>query len=341
MIQGLVMASLLYGPQTQESIRIQKLSELFEPRPGNLLPLNKISELENTKEPEKIKGQIWINPPKGLCLIVRGDEKKKDQNICKRTPYRWTVDDLDSRGRLSLMVMQMAEWDDGIFLQWQTPYRLGNFVAAGDRESGAYEDIVIKTCQAETNDGERTIAIEAFNGRRWKVTLPNEDTPVNEVEAEIPNLMVNVDSKKKKEQEAEEAKKAETKKEEAKDEKKEEPKKPEDKKDVNASSGSVLGSLLSGEYKEHLKPKLRYNIPSRGAFKMESGRFTETGSPQGMTGECRYIFKNAPGDKDSGAIECHDTDTMDEVYVHVPCFSQLEVREKKKPKSDVKKETKK
>lgn len=337
MIHGLVMASLLYGPHTPAAERIQKLSELFEPRPGKLLPLDRISALENTKNPELIKGEIWIRPPKGQCLILRGDEKRRDRNICKPTPFKWTVDDLDTMGRFNLQVLLMEEWDDGVFLTWQTPYRIGNFVAAGDRESGAYEDVLIKTCKAWTMDGDRFAALEAFDGRRWKISLPEFDTPVNAVETEIPNLMVNIDTAKKKEAEA--AKEQAEKKDEHGEKKDEHGAKPEDKKDAKPGR-SVLGSLLSGEYKEQLKPKPKFHLPSRGAYRMESGRFTETGSPQGMTGECRYIFKNAPGDKSSGAIECHDTDTMDELYVHVPCFSELTVREKPK-KTGKKEESKK
>lgn len=326
MIRALVMAALLYGPHTPKAERSQKLSDRFEPRPGQLLSVDRISLLENSKNPEMIRGEIWIRPPEGQCLIIRGHFERRDQTICKPTPYKWTINDLDSLGRFRLNVMILAEWDDGTFLTWETPYRIGNFVAAGDKDSGNFEDVLIKRCQATTHDDDRSIVIEAFDGRRWKISLPEFDTPVREVEPEIPNLMVNVDSSKK-------PGAAETKTEDPADPKKSEA--PADKTEENTvkkdekAPSSVIGSLLSGGYKGHSVQTVRYNLPARGAFKMESGRFSETGAPQGMKGECRYIFENAPGDSKSGAIECHDTDTMDALYVHLPCFSELKVRKKK------------
>ncbi|RZA12047.1 MAG: hypothetical protein EOP10_32040, partial [Proteobacteria bacterium] len=188
MISALVMGALLYGPQTPEAERIKRLTDFFEPRPGKLLTHDRISFLENSKKPELIKGEIWIRPPKGQCLIIRSDREQRDLTVCKPTPFKWTVDSLDSFGRFRLHATIMAEWDEGIDLTWETPYRIGNFVPAGDKDTNFSEDIVIKTCEAKVVDDERIVLLEAFDGRRWKIMLPEFDTPVLDEEPEIPNL---------------------------------------------------------------------------------------------------------------------------------------------------------
>lgn len=330
-----VAAALLFGPRTPEAERQKKISPLFEPKPGAELELDRLSMLENTAKPSAMKGQIWIKPPKGQCLIVRGNMDRADKSYCKPSPIYWTLDDLDGLGRLKLTVLIEAEWDDGITLSWNSHYRVGNFVDAGDKKDGFYSDIIISKCTATSTDGDRSILLETFEGRRWRINLPEYDSPVRSFDPGIPNLLVNIDSKKNADgsnidKKAEAEKKA--KEEEAHGGKKDEHggtdehgAKKDDKKPA-AGGGSVLGDLLTKGFKADETKEIKYNLPVRGAFKMESGLFTETGSPKGMNGECRYMFKNAPGDPKSGAIECHDTDTLDNVYVHVTCFSELKER---------------
>ncbi len=333
-----IAASLLYGAKAPEAERRQKLDPLFSPRPGAPLELERLSLLENSKRPSYIRGQIWVKPPKGLCLIVRTDMKKPDQNVCKAKPISWEIDDLDAAGRLRLHVSTPEEWDDGLDMIWTSPYRLATLVAAGDKEAGSFEEVPIQSCKAKTVENERSITLETFAGRKFFITLPEFDTPIASKQAESPNLIVNIDTAKTKE--AEKAKAAEHGKDEH--EKKDEHGAPEPAKDEHgppkeAAKGggtSVLGQLLTKGYNQEAHQEEKFTLNTRHAYKMESGYFSETGAPRGMTGICRYIFKNAPGDPDSGAIECHDTDTLDSIYVHVTCFSQLKVHEK--PKSDAK-----
>jgi hypothetical protein len=96
-------------------------------------------------------------------------------------------------------------------------------------------------------------------------------------------------------------------------------------------SKSVLGQLLSGEYKKTQKQEFIFRVSRRNAYEMSSSGFSETSSPQGMLGKCRYFFSGAPGDPASGVIECYDTDTFDTIYTHVTCFSEF------KPKLNAKK----
>ncbi|RYZ53291.1 MAG: hypothetical protein EOP07_18070, partial [Proteobacteria bacterium] len=253
-----VAGALLFGPRTPEAERQQKISPLFEPKPGAELELDRLSMLENSAKPSSMKGQIWIKPPKGQCLIVRGDMDRPDKSYCKPSPIFWTLDDLDGLGRLKLTVLIEAEWDDGITLSWNSHYRVGNFVDAGDKKDGFYSDIIIKKCTATATDGDRSILLESFEGRRWRINLPEYDSPVRSVDPGIPNLLVNIDSKKNADgsnidKKAEAEKKA--KEEEAHGGKKDEHAatddhgaKKDDKKPA-AGGGSVLGDLLTKGFK--------------------------------------------------------------------------------------------
>ena len=346
-------AQLLYGPTSTEAERRQKLSGLFTPRPGAELTLDRLSLLENSSRPSYIKGYIGVKPPAGQCVIIRTDFKNRDQLVCKPTQISWEIEDLDAFGRLNFQAMLQTEWDEGTSLSWKTNIRLGNFVASGKAGSGEYEDIPIKSCTATTVDNERSILLESFEGRRWRISLPEFDTPIHAKEAVIPNLMVNIDSKMTAEKEAREnaGKGAQGKTDEhgkplpaATDEhgKTAEPEAGEDgqgeKKPAAGGGGSALGRLLTKGYIKEELPEIKFILPARGSFKMESGRFTETGSPRGMNGLCRYMFKNAPGDPKSGAVECNDTDTLDSVYINVTCFPEL--KERLAPKSKIKSEVK-
>lgn len=338
-------AGLLFGPRTPQAERQQILSKIFEPKPGSQLVLDRLSMLENEKNPERMQGKIWVRPPKGQCIIIRTNQMHHDKTYCKPSPISWSIGDLDGLGYLNLIVLLQEEWDDGVLLNWRTNYRIGNFVDAGDKVTGDYSDIVIKSCKASETDGERSVLLESFEGRRWRINLPVYDKPVLDVEPTAPNLMVNIDSNKNADGSVIDKKADQEKKAKAEDAAAshggghgdEHGRKTEDKKDEKKPSGgggSVLGALLSKGYQTTETKEIKYYLPAKGAYKMESGMFTETGSPKGMNGECRYMFRNAPGDKDSGAIECHDTDTLDHVYVHVTCFPQLKARLKPSGKAE-------
>ncbi len=331
------VAASLFGPQTPEAERQNLLAPHFKPRPGDLLELDRLSLLENKADPALIKGYIWVTPPVGQCLIVRGSAKKRDKTFCKKLPFAWSIDDLDALGQLKLRVLVKEEWDEGVQMIWNTHYRIGSFVEAGEKESGNFSDIVIKACTATETDGDRSILLESFEGRRWRINLPEFDSPVREVEPSMPNLIVNIDSKKNADgtlidRKAEDEKKLND--DEIAANKKGAPQEGQSSEEAagdknnakKTGGGSVLGALLSKGYEAEVIHVIKFRLPARGSYQMESGLFTETGAPKGMNGECRYMFNSAPGDPQSGAIECYDTDTMDNVYMHVTCFSQLKAR---------------
>jgi hypothetical protein len=342
------LSQTLITPQMSTAQRHERLGPLFEPRPGTRLEMSRKVLADRTKDPLFLKGEIWVKPPKGSCLRIRSDFDKPDQKICRPQTISWNIHEIDPAGRIQRLVIA-GNPDEGTLLTWNTPYRMANFVAFGKMEKGEDEDVPVWSCEAQEVEDpvnpklakERSIILTLFNGRRWRIDLPEVDTA-------LPPPKV------KKPEPVQDAPQAET-KEEPKAEAKEEPK--ADPKNTEAAPSpetprekSRLEKLLSGESVEEEKIAYYFRVTGQEVFEMPSTFFREGDSPGGLKGKCRYKFKGASYDKDSGVIECYDTSSMDAVYVHVPCMSQLSSRpvfpppekeEQVKPKAPEKKEEQK
>jgi len=82
------------------------------------------------------------------------------------------------------------------------------------------------------------------------------------------------------------------------------------------------GRVMSTGYDED--EEAAWMIPARDTFVMDASSFiTQDSGPRGKTGKCRYQLKNAPDDKESGWIECHDADKYKIVYTYLPCTKAL------------------
>jgi hypothetical protein len=291
-----LMASQLIFPEgTTLEQRQTVLKNFFSPRPGEMLEVTPRAIASERRDPLLVKGELWIHPPKGSCLTVRRDFKQKDRTYCKKTPITWEIFDLDAAGRLHFNVFVEND-PETAFITWPTPYRVANYVPLGAMESGDNFNIPIHKCEAVDDGPLRKIILHTMDNRRWFIFLPEYDAPLKAAEP-LPNLHVQSDVKKEE--------------------------KPEAATGEKKAPKSVLGQLLSGEYKKTKKQDFIFRVSRRNAYEMSSSGFSETGSPQGMQGKCRYSFSGAPGDPSSGVIECYDTDTFDTIYTHVTCFSQF------------------
>jgi hypothetical protein len=290
------MASQLLFPQGSTLEQRQAvLKAYFSPEPGRMLTVTPRAVAVERRDPLLVKGELWIDPPKGRCLIVRRDYEQKDRTYCKKSPISWDIFDLDASGRLHFNVLTDND-PEFTYLSWPTPYRVANYVPLGAMESGENHNIPIQKCEAVDDGMLRKIVLHTMDHRRWFIFLPDYDQPLT-IKEPVPNLIVASDLKKEEKV----------------------PEKGEEKKPAK----SVLGQLLSGEYKKAQKQDFIFRIKRRNAYEMSSSGFSETASPQGMQGKCRYMFSGAPGDPESGVIECYDTDTFDTIYTHVTCFSQF------------------
>lgn len=299
---ALTASQLLFPPNSTLEQRQAVLKKFFSPMPGEMLTVTDRAVAVERRDPLLVKGELWIHPPKGTCLIVRRDFEQKDRTYCKKTPITWDIFDLDASGRLHFNVL-LENDPETTWVTWPTPYRVANYVPLGATESGDNYNIPIQKCEAVDDGIMRKIILHTMDNRRWYIFLPEYDEPMKVAEP-LPNLHVQSDMKKEE--------------------------KPAEKTGEKKPAKSVLGQLLSGEYKKAQKQEFIFRVSRRNAYEMSSSGFSETSSPQGMLGKCRYSFSGAPGDPQSGVIECYDTDTFDTIYTHVTCFSEF--KPKLKPK---------
>jgi hypothetical protein len=291
----LMASQLMYPKGSTMEQRQALLKKYFRPAPGEMLHVTDRAMAVERRDPLLVKGELWIDPPPGQCLTVRRDFEQRDRTYCKKTPLTWDIFELDAVGRLHFNVFIESSPDTTI-ISWPTPYRVANYIPLGAMETGENYNIPIQKCEAIDEGTHRKIILHTMDHRRWFIFLPEYDQPIKVAEP-IPNLHVQSDVKQ-----------------EEKTETGDKEKKP---------AKSVLGQLLSGEYKKEKKQEFIFRVSRRNAYEMSSSGFSETGSPQGMQGKCRYSFSGAPGDPASGVIECYDTDTFDTIYTHVTCFSQF------------------
>ncbi len=297
LIVAVIATQLLFPPGSTTAERQELLKPYFQPKPGEMLSVSERAVVIEKRDPLLVKGEFWVLPPKGMCLTLRRDFEQRDRTYCKKSPVSWEIFDLDAVGRLHMNVLVEGE-PESVYLTWLTPYRVANYVPLGGTEAVENYNIPIHKCVASDDGILRKITLHTMDNRRWFIILPDYDIPLKSA-GPPPNL--NVKSDKIKEESAEPTGE----------------KKP---------AKSVLGQLLSGEYKKAKVQEFIFRVNRRNAYEMSSSGFTETASPQGMNGKCRYSFSGAPGDPDSGLIECFDTDTFDTIYTHVTCFSQLKPR---------------
>ncbi len=320
------LSQALITAEMSRSQREERLAPLFEPRPGKMLEIPRKELADTSQDPLFLKGEIWVKPPKGTCLRIRKDLDKPDLKICRPQPITWHMHEIDPAGKIQRLIIA-GNPDEGTLLTWSTPYRMANFVEQGKKESGEDQDIPIMSCDAqqveETIRGksmlERSIILTLAKGRRWRIDFPPQDTMLPPPKKPEPVLEPKVAAQgeaKHEEKPADDGHSAPAEKA---------AEKPAEKPAETPPEKSRLAKLLSGEKVDEEKVAYYFRVAGKEVFEMPSSFFREGDSPGGLPGKCRYKFKGAAYDPDSGVIECYETHSMDAVYVHVPCMSKLTV----------------
>ncbi len=315
MMKSAVWAASLITAQTPLKDRQRILAPFFDPPPGEMATVTaRALSLTRTADTLLTKGEIWVKPPPGQCLILRTDLTKRDHKFCSAKPWTWEPFDLDPAGRLNVTIVTGSQ-DEGTPLTWPTPYRIANYVPIIADDPDDNINIPVLSCKTSIDQDQRKITLELMDGRRWFIYLPDVDQAV-EGATPPPNLIVRIDSKKDASGKPISDAKAAQNRVDAEGPGTEEPKK----------RRSILSQLLSGDYKSIKKNESAFHIGKRNAYEMSSSHFMETSVPQGMTDVCRYMYDGAPGDPGSGVIECYNTDSFAAVYTHVTCFSDFSPR---------------
>ncbi|SMF29662.1 hypothetical protein [Pseudobacteriovorax antillogorgiicola] len=296
----------LFPEDTPEEKRIEILAKYFDPPPGGpLLRVDDVDRVRYRDDPMRTKGYIWVRPPKGHCFIVMRAKDKLDQTICEPKRISFQIRDLTKSGKVAWTIFQ-SENDGGTTLWWHTPYRIANFIPLGKFDNAENIRSPIYSCEASHEHGQRKIVLTFFDGRKWYIPLPDQDTLV-EGKKEEKNLFVRVmTTNKDGEAEAEDASTSTTITQE----------------DVKRKH-AILALKLSGKYKEEEKKQYTFLVQPWEAYEMNSGRVMEVGGPLGLNGTCRYRLKGARFDEESGVVECFNTDNYDALYAHMTCSSEL------------------
>ena len=227
--------------------------------------------------------------------------------VCQRKRLSFQLRDLDNGGQITWLVTQ-SEDDSGTRLIWQTPYRMANYISPGDFEKAKNKLSPIESCQASYDGIERKITLSFFSGRKLYIAFPPKDKQIagkrKKTNLKVRELTNNKRGKKEVVDSSVGTKEL-------------------SRREVEQRA-KLQAQRLSGKKNiTEEKEEYRFLIRPWEAFEMNSSRLIDTGSPQGMNGVCRYRFKGAKFDSNSGVIECWRSDSFDAIYAHLSCAGEL------------------
>lgn len=170
----LLAANTLITDTMTDEQRLKALRPYISPPPGSTLRLADY-ELRDRKADEgtKIRGFIHFNPPKGTCFTVTRWSDREDDVICKAKDLSFSVKDLDAGGRLKWRISTGGK-DFGQEYFWDSPYRVGQVIKAGDDKSINSTDYLLLGCKAEVHPDEYQIKLHFHRNRRWTIRFPKK-----------------------------------------------------------------------------------------------------------------------------------------------------------------------
>jgi hypothetical protein len=285
----------LITDRTTEAERYRILAPYVYPSPGSITEIDVLTNINSgEKDPFFWSGSVEFRPPKGVCFTVTRTLETPDEVICKRRSLKFTVKQLNPQGRL-LWRIKTGPDDFGNEYYWQTPHRIAQVIKNGER---APVMVPLDRCVAHRDAHTRRVILTTMAGEKWTINLPAVDKIAGTTE-EAPNLYI-----------ANQPKSGGI--------------------DASSAVGKEEGAKGYDPLKDYEEPKpddpvtKHWVISRRNSYVMESSNFKITDSPPGMHGECRYRFRGAIDDKDSGWMECHETDRYDVVLMPITCLSVLE-----------------
>lgn len=300
----LMMASASFAQSSGKSLfregikdedKLRLLANHFTPPPGDMLTIDVKKQREKKKlDPFYYSGSVEVDPPKGYCFTITRTDDTPDDIICQKRKLGFTIQQLDTSGRLTWKI-STGEGDFPLEIIWPTPYRIAQTIAVGERIP---KSVPLESCTAHRDAATRRIVIKTLRGESWTVNFPLKDISSGYTQAS-PNLYVASKSKTG---------------------------------GISADSSTEVHTTVKGydPIKDYEEPKpddpvtKHWVVSLRNSFVMNSSAFKTYDSPPGMNGHCRYRYKGAPDDKDSGIIECHSTDRFDVVMFPMTCARDIE-----------------
>lgn len=286
--------------------RIERLSKHLSPKPGSEIFVDEVATKEFGKKDRErglLYGTIEVSPPEnGACFIVSLPDRG-DIEVCKKTPLKWRLQDLDRHTGKLLWTIKTGPGDFGTPVEWRTNYIIAKVIPStkdfGEADS---TPIFIRTCRAIAGDPSvgmgRRIELDLFNGKKWLIRFPDKDAmiPTPPPPATPPPV--------------------------------------EDKKKPAHGESEHGGDKAESEHgapKETPAPTPTppapeaWTLSTRRGFEMDVSAFlTGVSTPPGTKGKCRYQYDGTIGDFNSGRIECHYSDEFTYVYIPIPCIKYLQ-----------------
>lgn len=306
----------LFPELTPMKEKQELLAPYFDPIPGKeMLKVEDFDRIKGRDDPINIVGYVWVTPPKGHCLIIQDKSHDFDRNVCERTRIQYKLADLNQAGQITWVVIQ-SEDDEGTPLIWDSPYRIANYIPLGGFKNNRNIKSPIYSCEATYDGIHRKIVLTHFDDTKWYIPLPDKDKKIagRKKKKDLYVKVMTTDKKGK-------AKAADV-----------STQKPS-KAEVTRKH-KLMSSKLSGDYKKKKKKEYTFLVSPWNAFEMNSSRLMAVGGPLGLNGKCRYKFKGVWLDRNSGVIECFNTDKYDAIYTHLTCSSKLPIIKAEKPKEE-------
>lgn len=344
--------------EMNEGDRVAALSPYFNPPPGEKAVLDSPETqaiIAGEKiSPERLRGFLKVNPPKGRCIKVAIQSPDSDpqsrqphSKICKPGEVAFRLGDMDEFGEITAIATTGPD-DQGTRLTWTTPYRVAFVIPNGIKLPAESTPVHIRSCTA-TKSAEmgRRVFVELFSGERWFIRFPATDMPadhgpdINLDTGDVPIVKGGFGyreiKRRSKVRAAREAARLEA---DIKAGKVKPPAKQaagnKDKAD-KADDGHGGGEKKKPEKKAKATPTptpepskepftaadFSWKISRFNAFRMSSGNFMPDGAvPPGMIGECRYTYETSSAEfPEGGLIECHGADRYAYLYLPLTCIS--------------------
>jgi len=291
------------------SVRIEKLTPFFSPKPGTELRVSeekskkRFEDGKKTEEPFNQKGFLDVQAPKKSCLTIQRDDYSNDIRVCrgaiKRIPFQ--LHEIDDLGRIYLQVYS-SDQDLGTPLYWNTPYRRALVVDESMPWPGPSRVTFTKSCSFTSESDYkrkyplRKLSIDTFEGFRWQINLPDKDTPSK---PEFDQFQVNADGSETK-IDVHEKKKSEE---------------PAPSKDAHADKPKPPPTAK--QIKTVRKWKTNWYATYDLSGKAISSDLYGTSSDEG---KCRYGYHNDTAEKDIGIIECINMENLKWFLVPITCL---------------------
>lgn len=322
----LPLAAALNAGDLPEVERVKRLTPYFSPRVGQQVALDPRELRDLTKGPKavkagKLRGAIRVTPPAGQCFTIQRRADEPDDRICEAKELSFTLSEIDRSGRIR-WVVTTGEGDFGTEVTWSTPYRVAITTPFNRDATEPPTYQFIASCLAEKSEKGRRIKIGLFGGETWLVTLPDDEIMPPQPKA-LPNLFIHTTGGKTSVKDAAKAKEAEANSKAAHESGAPAPEpehKPETPPEKPASKSEDDGTNYDEE-----ADRLVWSVPARGAYEMGGSNFMPHGSvPPGGIGRCRYNYRGADDDPDTGRLECHDVDGFKHILLPLTCLKALQ-----------------